>query len=121
MVLSSQLSVKSTAATLSIRTTFASTYLIVALMEGLFDPATMSLPTHHLMKEGYFSLGTKFDQIYSLYGRDAIVANISGLTPGMSYTVFYFTTVDNPALNSRPSSMHYLTFVTNKKQLIDLA
>lgn len=89
-------------------------------MNKVFDPKTMSLPTDYLMKQGYFSIGSKFNQIFSIYGRGGITATFSDLLPGHHYTVFYFATVDNPALNSRNSPVQYQILVTNIHQIVDL-
>lgn len=105
---------------LNVKVGLQNMYLIAALMNKVFDPSTMSLPTDHLMKLGYFSIGSKFNQIFSIYGRDVLTATFTSLTPGQSYTVFYFVTVDNPALNSRSSAILYKVFVTNVQQLVDL-
>lgn len=63
------LSIRRTEFSITVDVGLANTYLIAAIMDQHFNPVTMSLPTHYLMKEGYFSLGTKFDQIFSIYGR----------------------------------------------------
>lgn len=49
-------------------------------MDGHFNPVTQSLPTHYLMKEGFFSAGTKFDQIFSIYGRESLSITFKGLS-----------------------------------------
>jgi hypothetical protein len=72
------------------------------------------------MKMGYFSAGSRFSQIVSVFGRSAIGVSFGNLTEGAKYTVFYFTTVDNPALNARSSAVEYLVVVTNKVQVVDL-
>ena len=38
----------------------ANSYLVLAYMESIFDPQTMSLPTHYLMKQGIFSSISRF-------------------------------------------------------------
>lgn len=78
-------------------------YLIAALMDKPFEPSSMSLPTHYLMKEGYFSVGTKFDQIRSVFGNQKVKATFGDLSANSKYTVFLFTTVDNSGVNSRTS------------------
>jgi hypothetical protein len=89
-------------------------------MDKAFDINLMSLPTDHLMKQGYFSVGSKFNQIHSIFGRDTISATFSNLIPDKTYTVFYYTTVDNPALNSRSSKVQYQVLVTSKEAIVDL-
>lgn len=106
---------------LKVKVGLQNTYLIAALMNKVFDPNTMSLPTDHLMKLGYFAVGSKFNQIFSIYGRDELTATFSNLVSGQSYTVFYFVTVDNPALNSRSSAIQYKVLVTNVQQMVDLS
>lgn len=102
-IYSSSLSIKRTSFTLTIEVGLANTYLIAAVMSEHFDSATMSMPTHYLMKQGFFSSGNKFDQVQSVFGRNSISAEFVNLTGGHNYSVFYFSTVDNSALNSRHS------------------
>lgn len=99
----------------------ANTYFIAAIMDQHFNPVTMSLPTHYLMKEGYFSSGTKFEQIFSIYGRQNISVTFKNLSQGQKLSVFYFVTVDNSALNSRNSKVLYQDLVTSTNQIIDLS
>jgi hypothetical protein len=42
------------------------------------------------------------------------------LNEGQQLAVFYFVTVDNPALNSRSSSVYYYNLVTNLRPVVDL-
>lgn len=99
----------------------ANTYLIAAIMDRHFNPVTMSLPTHYIMKEGYFSLGTKFEQIFSIYGRQNISVTFKNLSEGQKLSVFYFVTVDNSALNARNSKILYQDLVTSTNQVVDLS
>lgn len=47
-------------ANISVDVGVANSYLILAYMESVFDPQTMSLPTHYLMKQGVFSSISRF-------------------------------------------------------------
>lgn len=72
LINSVSVTVRRTSFTIEVNVGLSNTYLIAAVMGQHFNSLIMSLPTHYLMKEGYFSLGTKFDQIYSIYGRNNI-------------------------------------------------
>lgn len=67
----------------------------------------MSLPSTYLIKQGNFSTSTQFNQVYMLYGQRNITVNISQLTQYQNYSIFYYATVDNPALNSRSTQVYY--------------
>lgn len=56
--------------TLTIDVGYINVYLIAGYMGKHFDSSTMSLPTHYLMKKGYFSEKTRFTEIYSIYGHE---------------------------------------------------
>lgn len=43
-----------------------------------------------------------------------------GLTPNMQYSVFYFVTVDNPAVNAKHSEVMYLNLMTSQYLTVDL-
>ena len=70
-----------------------------------FDPETMALPPFYLIKQGFFSQGTKFDQVFMKYGRQNISVTFNSLSSNSEYAVFYFVTVDNPSLSSRHSEV----------------
>ena len=80
----------------------------------------MSVPEQYMMKEGFFSAGTRFDQIVSVYGRGTIWATFEGLESGAEYSVFYFVSVDNSALNSRSSGVEYSNLRARNVLVVDL-
>jgi len=50
----------------------ANSYLIAAYMEFNFDPITMTIPPHYLIKQGNFSAATQFNQVFMKYGSNNI-------------------------------------------------
>jgi hypothetical protein len=69
VLLSSGLNIEVDRFVLSVDVGVQTSYLIAALMNKEFNPGSMSLPTADLMKRGYFSVGSKFSQIFSTLGR----------------------------------------------------
>lgn len=68
---------------------------------------TMTLPPHYLIKLGNFSSVSKFSQVYMRYGSNNISINITSLQPYTNYSIFYFVTVDDPAINSKYTQVYY--------------
>lgn len=69
VILNHSLSVSLNEFTLEVDVGLSNSYLIVGYMGKHFDEITMSLPTNYLMKQGYFSKDTRFDEVYSIYGQ----------------------------------------------------
>lgn len=82
-------------------------YLVVAYINQSFDITTMSLPTTYMMKMGNFSAIQRFNRVYMVYGSGKMSVSIDNLTEYKNYTVFYYATVDNPALTSRATQVFY--------------
>ena len=68
---------------------------------------TMTLPPQYLIKLGNFSSVSKFNQVYMRYGSNSISINITSLQPYTNYSIFYFVTVDDPAINSKYTQVYY--------------
>jgi hypothetical protein len=84
-----------------------SSYLILAYMQQSFDPLTMTIPPQYMIKQGNFSSVSQFSQVYMKYGNTNITINITGLQQYKNYSIFYFVTVDDPSLNSKPTKVYY--------------
>lgn len=82
-------------------------YLIVGYIPELFDPQTMALPAHWLIKQGNLSAYEKFTKVVMRYGSNNITVNFTDLQPNKDYCLLYFVTVDNPALNSKATQVYY--------------
>jgi hypothetical protein len=96
-------------------------YLVLAYINKTFDPMVMTIPPHHLIKQGNFSSVSQFNQVYMKYGSNNISINLTGLQQYSNYSIFYFVTVDNPALNSKPTPIYYENIQTSVYVAYDLS
>jgi len=106
-ILSSNVSTTTDSISLTADVGVTNSYLVLAYINKTFDINTMSLPTTYMIKQGNFSVDTQFNQVFMLYGHNAITLNISQLAQYQNYSIFYYATVDNPALNSRSTQVYY--------------
>lgn len=56
-----------------------------------------------------------------MFGSNNISINITGLNEYYNYSIFYFVTVDNPALNSKPTQVYYQNVQTSIYAVYDLS
>ena len=87
-------------------------YLVLAYLTQPFNITSMSLPTTYLIKQGSFSTDVRFNQVYMAYGRNNITVSITQLSEYQNYSLFYYATVDDPALNARSTQVYYLNVQT---------
>lgn len=120
LVVNSSFSVGSSVVSCTVNVGVVSSYLVLAYMSQAFDPLTMTIPPQYLIKEGNFSAVSQFNQVYMKYGSNNITINITGLSQYSNYSIFYFVTVDNPALNSKPTKVYYQNIITSAFVTYDL-
>jgi len=96
-------------------------YLVAAYMNATFNPQNMSLPSQYLIKNGIFSAGNQFNAVYMKYGSNNITISIKGLQSYQNYSLFYYATVDNPAINSKPTQVYYSNIQTSVYTVYDLS
>ena len=95
-------------------------YVVIGLLSSYFNATSMSLPTPYMIKSGKFSESVKFDKVFMNYTTNEITFNFQGLTSDTQYSIFYFITVDNPAINAKHSEVKYINLVTLPFLTIDL-
>lgn len=119
-MVSSSFSVNSSVVSCTVNVGVVSSYLILAYMSQVFDPLTMTIPPQNMIKQGNFSAISQFNQVYMKYGNNNITIDITGLKEYQNYSIFYFVTVDNPALNSKPTKVYYYNIQTPAYIIYDL-
>ena len=78
----------------------------MAYINQTFDSSTMALPTASMIKEGKLTSVTDFDKVFMRFGSNNITINITALTH-QNYSIFYFVTVDNSALNAKSTQVYF--------------
>jgi len=90
-------------------------FIIIAIMNGLFDATTMTLPTTNNIKKGLFEenqpplLAVRMQYAPQNFN---ISLSVDSLISNSNYTIFYYATMDDPTLTSSASSVGYNIFKT---------
>lgn len=113
-----------TATTSSISITFnvgsTNNYVVVGLINNYFNATSMAIPSNYMIKKGEFSMITNFNQVFMNYTSGSITINFSSLTANQNYSLFYFTTVDDAAINAQYSMVQYISTITASYLQVDL-
>ena len=89
-------------------------FIIIGVMNGVYDNATMTLPTTNLIKRGLFQQGnalvaTKMQYTTQNYN---VTFQISSLTDNKQYTLFYFATSEDPTFLATASAVRTINAKT---------
>lgn len=82
-------------------------FIIIALMNGLFDPANMTIPTTNNIKKGIFNPSTPLLAAKMQYATQNynITFEFGGLVDNKEFTFFYFATSEDPTFLATSSEV----------------
>ena len=97
-------------------------FLVVGVLEGGFDPTTMTVPTTTSIKNGEFSSTVNLTAVQMIHATQNYntTFQFNGLSANTLYTFFYFCTVEDPAITALSSTVGTLNAQTLQMLIIDI-
>lgn len=77
-------------------------FIVVGCMNGIYDEATMTLPTTSNIKKGLFDTNINLKQVKMLYSTQNynVTLEFTGLPDNKEFTFFYFSTSEDPTVTA---------------------
>jgi hypothetical protein len=97
-------------------------FIVIGVMNQVFNASTMTVPSVTNIKQGIFSTNISLTSVQMIHTTQNYntTFQFTGLASNTLYTIFYFSTVEDPSITSLSSTVSYTTAQTLQMLTINI-
>lgn len=97
-------------------------FIVIGVMNQVFNASVMTIPSVTNIKQGIFSTNISLSAVQMIHSTQNYntTFQFTGLTSNTLYTIFYFSTVEDPSITSLSSTVSYTTAQTLQMLTINI-
>ena len=97
-------------------------FIVIGVMNQLFNASSMTIPSVTNIKQGIFSTNVSLTTVQMIHSTQNYntTFQLTGLASNTLYTIFYFATVEDPSITSLSSAVSYTTAQTLQMLTINI-
>lgn len=97
-------------------------FIVIGVLNQLFNASTMTIPSTNNIKQGIFSQSVSLVAVQMIHSTQNYntTFQFAGLTANTLYSFFYFCTVEDPSITSLTSAVSYTTAQTLQMLTINI-
>lgn len=97
-------------------------FIVIGVLDQLFNASSMTIPSTTNIKQGIFSQSTSLVAVQMIHATQNYntTFQFTGLTANTLYSFFYFCTVEDPSITSLSSAVSYTTAQTLQMLTINI-
>jgi hypothetical protein len=97
-------------------------FIVIGVLNQLFNASTMTIPSTTNLKQGIFSQSVSLVAVQMIHATQNYntTFQFTGLTANTLYSFFYFCTVEDPSITSLASAVSYTTAQTLQMLTINI-
>lgn len=97
-------------------------FIVIGVLNQTFNASVMTIPSVTNIKQGIFSTNVPLNSVQMIHSTQNYntTFQITGLSSNTLYTIFYFCTVEDPAITSLSSAVSYTTAQTLQMLTINI-